>query len=95
MRDQVRRRLHLLDRDIASARAALAMAGEELAAREAQLEEARLRSLIAETPLADRDLHEAAVGVSVLRGRLRDVEADLVALLGEQRSLSFRLPEPA
>ena len=87
MRDHVRRRILLLDRDIASARTAVAMAGEELAARQAWLEEARLRALIAETPLADRDLHQAARGVSLVQGRLRDVEAALVALLSEHRSL--------
>jgi hypothetical protein len=94
MRDQVRRRLHLLDRDIASVRVALAMDGEELAARQAALDEARLRSLIAETPVADLELHEAAVGVIALRERVRRAERDLAALLEQRRALSGRL-QPA
>jgi hypothetical protein len=94
MRDEVRRRLHLLDRDIASVRVALAMVGEELTARQGALDEARLRSLIAETPVADLELHEAAVGVIALRERVRRAEMDLAALLEHRRVLSGRL-QPA
>lgn len=92
MRDHLRRRLELLDRDIGSIRSRLAMAREGLSVRTTALEESRLRMLIAETPVADHDLHRAAHDVGLLEARIRRLEADLEAVRRERARLTQLQP---
>jgi hypothetical protein len=74
--------LAVLSRDLAEVRAHLAMARDRLAESRAALDECRLRTLIAETPIADRDLHRAAESHARARAevdRLEDALAELRA----------------
>ena len=54
----------------------------------ALLDEYRLRMLIAETPLADRDLQVAADGFLRIEDEVRRVEAAIESLRREERRLA-------
>jgi hypothetical protein len=87
MKTYARRHLLLLSQEIADAGAELAMLRERLLADSSLLDDLRLRMLIAETPLADRDLHTAALGVERVRRRIARLESDLRELRAEERRL--------
>jgi hypothetical protein len=87
MSARIQPQLVALSEDIAEARAELAMARDLLAERGAALEESRLRMLIAETPVADRDLHRAAAVHALARAEVDRLEGALAALREEQRRL--------
>jgi hypothetical protein len=91
MKTLVKRRLLTVSRDIAETRAELAMARDELATAGGRLDEFRLRMLIAETPLADRDLRFAVEGFRRVEERVRRLEADLEVLRAERRRLAHTL----
>jgi hypothetical protein len=80
--------LAALSVEIAGTRTELAMARERLAERETTLEEYRLRMLIAETPLADRDLHSAALIRDRARAEVDRLEVALATLREEERRLA-------
>ena len=90
MSNQVTRHLSTLSSEIADARAHLTRLRERLETQCVTLEESRIRMLIAETPLADRELHAAAEGYLRLEREVRDVEAALETLRHEQDLLAAR-----
>jgi len=91
MTSQASRRLSDLSEEIASEKVHLARLRDRLEAQRALLEEHRLRMLIAETPLADRELQRAAEAFLRIEGEVRDLEAAIEALRGEERGLARRL----
>ena len=91
MKIQVSRHLSDLSDEVASTRARLNRLRDRLELQRTALEEQRLRMLIAETPLADRDLHFAADGFLHLAREVRHVEEHLELLLEERSRLSERL----
>jgi hypothetical protein len=88
MKTQVMRRLLTVAQEIADTRRELTMAREELTRRGTTLEDSRLRMLIAETPVADRDLQAAVERFQVVERTVLRLEADLEALRVEQRRLT-------
>ena len=91
MRTQVTRHLSSISEEIVSTRARLNRLLDRLEVQRAALEEQRLRMLIAETPLADRDLHSVTEGFLHMAHEVRRVEEDLALLCEERRRLSERL----
>ena len=91
MRNQASRHLSTLTRDIASAHAELDRLRTTLRERHAYLEDCRLRMLIAETPLADLDLHIAAEGCLRIQREVRTAERALAGLHEERGRLMDRL----
>jgi hypothetical protein len=87
MSARIQPQLAALSEDIAGARAELAMARDILSERGAALEECRLRMLIAETPVADRDLHRAAAVHALARAEVDRLEAAVATLRDEERRL--------
>ena len=91
MTSQVSRRLSSVSNEIASLRADLSRLLERLEVQRSVLDEYRLRMLIAETPLADRDLHTAAESFLALEEEVRAARGRLDALLLEERALGLGL----
>lgn len=91
MKSQVSRHLSSLSDEIAGTHAQLQRLRDRLEVQQAALDEQRLRMLIAETPLADRDLHVAEQVFLDLSGEVRRVEVALENLTSEQLRLSSRL----
>lgn len=91
MRNQVTIRLSTLAGEIASARAELARLQERLEAQDAILGDCEVRMLIAETPLADRDLHVAAVDRRRIAQEVARAQAALDRLRLEEQRLAARL----
>ncbi len=86
-------RLAALSNEIAEARTALRILDEQLTYIAEISEDARIRSLVAETPLADREAREARDDLERMR-RSRDEAAHRVeTLLAEQDRLLERLFE--
>jgi hypothetical protein len=90
MKSQVSRHLSSISDEIARTRAHLHRLRDRLEVQQSALEEQQLRMLIAETPLADRELHLAADGFHLLSHEVRRVEAVLESLSSEQARLSGR-----
>jgi hypothetical protein len=88
MSTRIRPQLAALSEEIAGARAELAMARDVLAERRAALDECRLRMLIAETPIADRDLHRAAAFYARARAEVDRLDGILEDLRAEERRLA-------
>jgi chromosome segregation ATPase len=82
--------LDAVNRDIARAREELRFLRERRAATREALEDRRLRMLIAETPIADRDLHVVADELGRVEGRIRALESDLAALTADEARLAGR-----
>jgi hypothetical protein len=80
-------RLAALSEEIAGARGELDMARDLLAERDVTVAECRLRMLIAETPLADRDLHQAAIVRARARAEVERLESALASLRDEESRL--------
>lgn len=91
MSSQDSRRLSGLSEEIASKDAHLARVRDRLEVQRALLEEKRLRMLIAETPLADRDLQRAAASFLRIEAEVRDLENAIDTLRVEERGLALRL----
>src|SRR5687768_5895721 len=91
MKTQVSRHLSSLSDEIASTRAHLGRLHDRLEIQRAALDEQRLRMLIAETPLADRDLHAVTDGFLHMAQEVRRVEEALAILCEERIRLSERL----
>jgi hypothetical protein len=81
--------------EIAATGAALDRARQRLADRASVLDERRLRMLLAETPLAGRQLHLAEEEHRRTRHEVVRLEATLVDLVAEEISVRARLEEPA
>ena len=95
MNDRVSLRLSSVVREIAAAGAALDRARQRLAERRAALEESHLRMLIAETPVADLDLHLAVEEHRRLQREVERLERILGQLRAEERGLADRLERTA
>lgn len=91
MKTQVSRHLSSISDEIDSAHARLRRLRDRLELQRAALDEQRLRMLIAETPLADRDLHAAAEGFLDLSREVLRAEEALGSLREEQTRLSRRV----
>ncbi len=79
-RQRVERRLFEVHARLERARAELELADEQLAALADAAEEAKIRMLVAETPLAEREWHEARRHAEVM-ARSRDAARSRVAEL--------------
>ncbi|MGH2711513.1 MAG: hypothetical protein ACRDH9_09960 [Actinomycetota bacterium] len=91
MNSQVSRHLSTVSEEIGAARAELGRLRDRLEIQRAALDECRLRMLIAETPLADRDLQHAADGYIVVEREVRRAERHLETLRDEERRLAHQL----
>jgi hypothetical protein len=83
----VKRRLSSLSDEIARVRTELSILREQLAFQDGVLEEARVRMLVAETPLADREFQIAADDHRRIERLVGDQETLLAALVEEQERL--------
>ena len=88
MSSQVSRRLSSLLEEIASKKAELGRLRDRFDVQRAVLDEYRLRMLIAETPLADRDLQVAADGFLRIEQEVRLLEGTIETLRLEERRLA-------
>jgi hypothetical protein len=86
-------RLAALSNEIAEARTALRILDEQLAFVAEVDEDARIRALVSETPLADREAQEARADLERMRRSRDEAEARVEALRAEQDRLLERLLE--
>jgi hypothetical protein len=86
-------RLVALANEIAEARTELRILDEQLAFVASSDEDARIRALVSETPLADREAQEARADLERMRRSRDDAAARVQALLAEQDRLLERLLE--
>lgn len=91
MRNQATIRLSTLAGEIAGVRAELARLQDSLEAQDAILGDCEVRMLIAETPLADRDLHVAAADRRRIAQEVAWAQEALDRLRSEERRLTARL----
>ncbi len=92
----VHERLTQLSAEIAEARTALRILEEQLTYLEEVAEDARIRAVVSETPLADREYREARGDVERMRRSHAEAVSGLEALRKEQDDLLERLlDEPA
>ncbi len=91
MKTQASRRLDALSAEITAARAELDRVRDRLEVQRALLDESRLKMLIAETPLADRQLQAAASTYLPLEREAARLENGLLSLRGEERLLAEQL----
>lgn len=92
----VSHRLAALTSEIAQARVALAIAEEQLSFQTEVAEDARIRALVSETPLADREYRIARDDLERMRRSRDDAAGLLEGLRQEQdRLLERLLDEPA
>lgn len=93
MTGNVKRRLSSLSDEITDVRTELAILREQLVFQEGVLEEARVRMLVAETPLADREFQVAADDHRRIERLVAEQETGLAALLAERERLLAALGE--
>jgi uncharacterized protein (DUF2267 family) len=91
MKDHVSHHLSSLSEEISATQARLDRLRDRLDAQQAALDECRLRMLIAETPLADRDLHAAATDYLRVEREVRRVEQAITLLHADERGLARRV----
>ncbi len=87
MTRHVHRRLASISEEIARARTELSILREQLVFHAGALEDARVRKLVAETPLADREFHVAAEDHRRIDRAVGDAERRLTELVAEQDRL--------
>ncbi|HLH99465.1 MAG TPA: hypothetical protein VKV06_01685 [Acidimicrobiales bacterium] len=90
-RSLIERRLFDLAQRLRSARDELSVVDEQLAALTEAAEEARIRSLVSETPLAHREYAEAQRHADVLARSRRTLEASIEQMRASQDQLLDRL----
>jgi hypothetical protein len=92
----VHQRLTVLSGEIAEAQTQLRILDEQLEFVEQVAEDARIRALVSETPLADREYREAREDLERMRRSHAEAAAHVDALRAEQdRLLERLLDEPA
>lgn len=92
----IQERLSQISGEIAEARTSLRILEEQLAYLEEVAEDARIRALVSETPLADREDREARGDVERMRRSHQEAVGQLEELRREQDLLLERmLDEPA
>jgi hypothetical protein len=87
----VRRRLTDVHQRLVKAREELAVVEEQLLVFDETADEARIRSLVSETPLANHDLSEARRHADAMRRGRDDVRARVVELERAQDELLAKL----
>jgi hypothetical protein len=90
-RSILQRRLVDVAERLKRVRAELAVAQEQQRFLEEECEEARLRSLVSETPLAEAEAREARRHVDAMIRHPQALECSLAELLGEQDALLDRM----
>ena len=92
----IERRLADVADQLRAVRRDIEIADEQLAHLSDQVDEARIRSLVSETPLAEREHREAERHAEAMRRHRADLATELVRLEGAQDELLDRfLDEPA
>ena len=87
---QIERRLRTVSKQLRSARNDLAVTEEQLIQLEDEADDARLRALVSETPLAERDHRKARRHADRLRKHRDTLSAKIAALDAEQDELLDR-----
>ncbi len=85
--DAIKRRLTALSADLQAARSEIAMLDEQIAHFSDAAEDARLRAMVSETPLADREHREASKTVNNLTRDRDEWAARLAAMETKQDRL--------
>src|SRR5687768_8937875 len=93
MTGNVKRRLSSLSNEIANVKTELAILREQLVFQAGVLEETRVRMLVAETPLADREFRVASDDHRRVERLVGEQETVLAALHAEQDRLLTALGE--
>lgn len=94
-RTQVERHLREVGDRLRKLRADLGVADEQLVHFADDADEARLRSLVSETPLADKEHREARRHVEAMQRHRADLLAEIDKLEGTQDELLDRLLDEA
>ena len=92
-RSRVERRLIEIGSQLRDLRNDLALADEQLAQLAEEAEDARLRSLVSETPLAEREHREAARHADAMTRHRAEIVADMARLEAQQDDLLDRMLE--
>ena len=87
---QIERRLRTISKQLRSARDDLAVTEEQLIQLADEADDARLRALVSETPLAEREHRKASRHADRLRKHRDTLSAKIVALDAEQDELLDR-----
>ena len=87
---QIERRLRTISKQLRSARNDLAVTEEQLVQLADEADDARLRALVSETPLAEREHRKASRHADRLRKHRDTLFAKIVALDAEQDELLDR-----
>jgi len=90
-RSLVERRLSEVAEQLKAVRRELAVADEQLAHLDEEAEDARLRALVSETPIAERDHREATKHADAMRRHRAEVANELSRLERSQDELLDRL----
>ena len=83
----VERRLSGVGQRLRSLREELAVIDEQLAQLDDEADDARIRSLVSETPLAEREHHEAERHAAAMAARRQDVLTTIAELEERQDAL--------
>jgi chromosome segregation ATPase len=92
-RGMLERRLRDVSTQLQGLRRELALTDEQLAQLAGEADDARLRSLVSETPLAEREHREAARHAEAMERHRTDVVASIERLERQQDDLLDRLNE--
>lgn len=90
-RSILQRRLVDVAERLKRVRSELAVAAEQQQFLEEECEEARLRALVSETPLAEAEAREALRHAEAMARHRQSLEATLAELVGEQDALLDRM----
>lgn len=90
-RPLIERRLRDLSSQLRALREDLRVTDEQLLQLESEADDARLRALVSETPLADREHRRAARHADALRRHREDLAARIARLEADQDALLDRL----
>ena len=90
-RRQIERRLREVGARLTALRGELAIADEQLLHLAETADDARLRALVSETPVAEREFREASRHAESMRGHRAAVAAEIERLERDQDTLLDRL----
>jgi hypothetical protein len=94
-RTLIERRLRDLSGRLKTVRSELSVAEEQLEHLAEEADDARLRALVSETPLAEHEHHEAARQADTMRRHRDSLVADVAKLEADQDALLDRLVSPS
>ena len=92
-RGMIERRLSEVATQLKGLRRELAVTDEQLAQLADEADDARLRSLVSETPIAEREHREAARHAEAMQRHRGDVQTSILRLEEQQDDLLDRLNE--